>query len=350
MLGIQTSMKVGIACLLAALLSSGCTKPERLGPTGSPVAKHGQLRVVGKQLVDQRGRPVQLRGMSSFWLNHKGQFANEKSIAWLRKDWGISLFRAAIPVENPGGYANRPAAVRAKVDEIVQACVRHGLYVIIDYHTHAANQDPKTAERFFDEMSKTYGHLPNVIYEPWNEPEKVSWEADVRPYLQQIIQVIRKNDPENLILAGTPWWCLRVDEAAANPLGDKNTMYVLHFYAGSHWQEARDRADQALSKGLPLFVSEFGLSHADGGRNQDRRVHVEETDRWMQWMDQRGISWANWSLCDKDEAAAALKPGASVNGLWMDTDLSDSGAYIRARLRGEPSRARGSNLKQEVSE
>jgi endoglucanase len=182
-------------------------------------------------------------------------------------------------------------------------------------------------------MSKKYGHLPNVIYEPWNEPEKVSWDADVRPYMEQIIQVIRKNDPDNLILAGTPWWCLRVDEVASSPLGDSNTMYVLHFYAGSHRQETRDRADQALSRRLPLFVSEFGLSHADGGRNADRKVYFEEADRWMAWLDQNQISWANWSLCDKDEASAALRPGGAIDGAWIDSELSASGIYVRDKLR-----------------
>ena len=319
-----------------ALLSTGCQKQEPTGPSGSPVAVHGQLRVKGTQLENRKGQPVQLRGMSAFWLNYKGQFANEKSLRWLREDWGISLFRAAVAVEQPGGYLTNPAGMTAKVDEIVQACVQHGIYVIIDYHTHHADQDVESAKRFFDEMSRKYGHLPNVIYEPWNEPEQVSWNDVVKPYMEEIIGVIRRNDPDNLILAGTPSWCQKVDEAAVSPLADGNTMYVLHFYAGSHRQELRDRADRALAKGLPLFVSEFGLSHADGGRKADRNVYVKEANRWMEWMNRHQISWANWSLCDKDEASAALNPGASVDGAWTDADLSESGAYVRAHLRGEP--------------
>ena len=41
-------------------------------------------------------------------------------------------------------------------------------------------------------------------------------------------------------------------------------MYTLHFYAGTHGAELRQRIDSALSAGLPIFVSEWGTSRADG--------------------------------------------------------------------------------------
>src|SRR5690606_38875582 len=38
-------------------------------PKGSPVDKHGALRVSGTKRVDESGKSVQLKGVSSMWLN-----------------------------------------------------------------------------------------------------------------------------------------------------------------------------------------------------------------------------------------------------------------------------------------
>ncbi|MBI9021464.1 MAG: glycoside hydrolase family 5 protein [Verrucomicrobia bacterium] len=317
---------IGLLALAAAHIARGAA------PVGSPVFIHGQLAVQGTHLVNQKGEPIQLKGMSSFGLSNLAQFSNRHSIKWLQRDWGITLFRAAVGVDGPRGYLANPRRMEDIVEEIVEACTTLGLYVIIDWHTFTS-ESKEEAKVFFDRMSKEYGHLPNIIYELWNEPMEVSWDDEIRPYMEELTAVIRKNDPDNIILAGTPRWSSLVNLAADNPLDDPNTMYVLHFYSGSHKQQIRDGADEALEKGLPIFVSEFGVSHYDGGGREDRAAYLEEADRWIQWMYQHQISWANWSLCDKDEASAALKKGADVRGQWDENDLSESGRYIRTQIK-----------------
>src|SRR4051812_43965911 len=49
----------------------GCqyTASSEVPPSGSPVELHGQLQVLGTELLDQNGEPVQLKGVSSMWLN-----------------------------------------------------------------------------------------------------------------------------------------------------------------------------------------------------------------------------------------------------------------------------------------
>lgn len=105
-------------------------------------------------------------------------------------------------------------------------------------------------------------------------------------------------------------------------------MYTLHFYAGTHGKELRDRIDAAMKKGIGIFVSEWGTSRADGNGG----VFTKEADVWLDFLDQKGISWANWSLCDKSETSAALKPGASANGGWKQGDLSESGKYVFSKF------------------
>ena len=116
--------------------------------------------------------------------------------------------------------------------------------------------------------------------------------------------------------------------AAANPVAGENLMYTLHFYAGTHGKELRDRIDDVLSSGLPVFVSEWGTSRADGSGG----VFLEESAVWLDFLAQRNISWCNWSLCDKSETSAALRPGTSLEGPWGEVDMTDSGKFVFSRF------------------
>jgi endoglucanase len=42
-------------------------------------------------------------------------------------------------------------------------------------------------------------------------------------------------------------------------------------------------------------------------------------------MEVNNLSWCNWSIGDKDETSAALKPGANAKGGWADDDINFSG-------------------------
>ena len=103
-----------------------------------------------------------------------------------------------------------------------------------------------------------------MIYETYNEPTGVTW-AQIKPYHEAVVAAIRAVDTDNLIVLGTPNWSQDVDLAAADPVAGTNLLYTLHFYACTHKQSLRDKANKAISMGLPLFVTEFGATPADGG-------------------------------------------------------------------------------------
>ncbi len=297
----------------------------------SPVQKYGSLKVKDRYLLNKQGEVIQLRGISSFWLNWLGEFSNPTSIKGLKEEWGISLFRAAMGVEPKSGYLEDPITMVKKVDEIIQTCINLDIYVIVDYHAHEANKNTEAAKKFFRYIAKKYGKYPHIIYEIWNEPLKVSWKDEVRPYMQELIQTIRKYDSDNLILVGSPHWCQHIEDAFHNPVDGKNIMYTTHFYTGSAREDRMKDLDKLWNKGCPIFVSEFGVSIYDGGR-KDKKVYLEEADEWIDWMNKRKISWVAWSLCDKNEASALLKPGSSKTGPWRDNDLSKAGVYIKKRI------------------
>jgi endoglucanase len=307
-----------------------------LGSALNPVAMHGQLKVVGTTLEDQSGAPVQLKGVSSQWLNYESKtFPESKSaIQYARDNWKLSVIRAAMGVDASQGYLGTTAAnanmagMLSKVNTIVQNAIDLGIYVIVDWHTSDAVKTNGTtqttqASDFFTMMATQYGSTPNIIYEDYNEPTGVTW-AQIKPYHQAIVAAIRAVDPDNLIVLGTPNWSQDVDLAAADPVAGTNLLYTLHFYACTHGQSLINKANTALTMGLPLFITEFGATPSDGGvvKNGDNDVCEPETNVWFSWMAQNNISGASWKLDQCTDSSCILTADAPIDGPWTDNYLT----------------------------
>jgi len=296
-----------------------------------PVKNHGRLQVAGTKLVDQKGMPVVLRGMSFGWHNWWPRFYNAGTVKWLYEDWNCSVVRAAMGVEPDKGYIKDPAGSLKKITAVVDAAINEGIYVIIDWHSHNVNL--KEAKVFFAEMATHYGKYPNVIYEIFNEPDKESWK-EVKEYATEIIATIRAIDPDNIILVGSPHWDQDIHLPAEDPIkGFTNLMYTMHFYAGTHKQWLRDRTDAAINKGLPIFISESAGMEASG----DGPVNEAEWQKWIDWINARGLSWITWSVTDKNESCSVLQTTAASDGKWTMQDLKESGIKTRNYLRSYPS-------------
>lgn len=293
----------------------------------SPVTLHGQLAIEDGTIVNSHNNPVQLKGMSLFWSQWQAQFYNFETIKMLKEHWGINVIRAAMAVEH-GGYLENPEHEKEKIFGVIDAAIELGLYVIIDWHDHHAEDHRVEAREFFSEVARLYGDHPNIIYEPYNEPLNVSWTEVLKPYHEDIIAAIRHHDPDNIIVLGTPTWSQRLDLAAEDPIEGDNLAYTLHFYAGTHKEELRQVAEEAMAKGIALFVTEFGTTNADG----DGPVDVKETQKWMEFMDKNNLSWCNWSIADKDESSASLLPGTSPKQVNNDLQITQSGKLIKAAI------------------
>lgn len=114
-------------------------------------------------------------------------------------------------------------------------------------------------------MANLYKDYPNVIYEIANEPNGyATWNGHIKPYAEEMIPVIRSIDTNGIIIVGTGTWSQDVHDAANNPIAQSNIMYTTHFYAGTHGSWLRDRIDYARSKGVAVFITEWGTSDASG--------------------------------------------------------------------------------------
>ncbi|MDQ2076221.1 glycoside hydrolase family 5 protein [Marinimicrobium sp. ABcell2] len=299
----------------------------------APVTTYGFLSVDGNQIVDMHGEPVALAGPSLFWSNNNWggeRFYNSGVVHEVAWNWNASLIRAAMGVEASGGYLEDKESNLARVETVIDAAIKEGLYVIVDWHSHRAEEHPEEAVEFFTHIAREYGEFPNIIYEIYNEPlEDTDWSETIKPYAEEVIRAIRAIDPQNLIVVGTPSWSQDVDVAAQDPIvGFENIVYALHFYAGSHGQELRDKAQEALDQGLALMVTEWGTVNADG----DGQIAAEETSLWLEFMRENNLSHANWALNDKEEGASMFYPGVDTDGGWSDDDFTASGEFVRSIL------------------
>lgn len=307
--------------LILVLNSSFGNKPV------TPVEKFGQLKISGTTITGQNDEVVQLVGMSLFWSQWIGKYYNYDCIKWLKDDWKCSVVRAAMAV-NYNGYSKFPRREQRKIEKVVEAAIDLGIYVIIDFHEHNAENFLPEAKTFFGEMARKYGKYPNVIYEIYNEPLMISWSGVIKPYCNEVIKVIREYDPDNIIICGTSSWSQNVDEASLDPIVDKNIAYALHFYSGTHKQWLIDKAEKAMQNGICLFVSEYGTTDANG----DGPVYISESHMWYGWMDKYSISHCNWSVADKKESSSALIKGASARGGWKEFQVKPSGQLVRTVL------------------
>ena len=293
------------------------------------VSYNGWLKIENNTLVNDKKEKIRLKGISTHGLQWYSKYANYDMMKSLKEELGINLFRIAMYTEENGYIYNKN--LKNKVEEIVEDAKKLDMYVIIDWHI-LSDGDPmihkEEAKEFFREMSLKYKDYSNVIYEICNEPNgNVTWENNIKPYAEEVIKEIRENSKKSIIIVGTPTWSQEVDKPAKNKINDELVMYALHFYSGTHTEWLRERVKEAL-KNIPIFVSEWGVSDASGNGG----VYKEETIKWINFMKENNLSYAVWSLSDKNESSALLVSGASAN-MVTENSLSEAGKLIKSVIK-----------------
>lgn len=318
-------MKTLLTFLAAILLAAA----QAVAADSTPFSANGRLHVEGTRIVNEAGQPVQLRGVSMGWHCLWPRFYTTGTVGRLAGEWGADIVRCAVGVDLNGiDLRNRPELAYAVVDSIVNGAVDNGIYALIDFHSHPNNME--LAKEFFTNVTSRYGNLPNLLYEIWNEPTEVPW-SETKDYARELIPVIRRNAPDAIIVVPTPRWDQEVDKAAADPIADYgNIVYALHYYAATHTDWLRDRAQQAVDSGLPVFISECASMEHTG----DGPIDAESWQKWMDFADANGIGWIAWSVSDKEETCSMLYPTAASDGSqWQDSDYKPWALMVKESLR-----------------
>ena len=307
----------------------------------TPVGKHGRLHLAkvdgygnAPVIVDQYGKPFQMRGASTHGVQWFPEYINKGAMQTLRDEWGVNLLRMACYVTQYNGYTNGgQSLIDSKIVEGVQAAKELGMYVIVDWHIHEENpHTTKTvAEQFFKKYATLYKDYDNVIFEICNEPTGVQWYTggnDLYSYCKDIAGIIRDCGSKALIVCGTNNWSQDVEDVAKKPLKDdgfEDIMYTFHFYSGTHYEDKRQKVRTAVAAGTPIFVTEFGICDASGNGGYD----TANADEWIEFLDSMNISYACWSFCNKGESASYLKTSCNkTTGGFEESDLTTTGIWL----------------------
>ena len=298
----------------------------------NPNSKYRDYYVFRKPVNGKEPNEMKSTFSGSAWELDKD--SNEYYLHLFSKKYCIRL---AMYTAEYGGYCagGDKEQLKQLVRDGVSYATELGMYVIVDWHIlsdYDPNQNKDEAIAFFREMAEVFADNDNVLYEICNEPNGgTSWDS-IKSYAEEVIPVIRAQKPDAVILVGTPTWSQEIDKAAASPLDDSNVMYTLHFYAGTHKDDLRNRLETCVQNGLPVFVSEFGMCDASGNGAND----FVSTTKWLDLLNKYQISFCCWNLANKDESSSVFKASSTALSDWTDDDFNESGRWIRDYFRGMP--------------
>ena len=93
-----------------------------------------------------------MAGVSLFWSNTgwgQERFYNSEAIASFAKDWKAGIIRIAMGAQGTGSYLEKKKANLDRVTSVIDAAIANEIYVIVDWHSHQAEQNLDVSYRVF---------------------------------------------------------------------------------------------------------------------------------------------------------------------------------------------------------
>ena len=341
-------MSMGKKLLLAATVSMALVaNAERSPYQGKNYLDWGKLKLVGNQLSDQKGDPVQLKGWSTYSLNYKGSCTGEGQ--WnLMQQYGANVVRLAMPIDDPkdgGPYIAKPDYFKNLIKQSIAETKALNMYCIVDWHTtpdSLLKGDPNDyiaeSKDFFGEISKFCADngYDNVLYEICNE-STCGW-SNIKSYAEEVIPVITANQPDAIVIVGTDQWSQKIVEPMVMPMDSsykKNVMYSFHYYACSHYHFLGDF--RGVQKSIPVFVSEWSAVHFNGdgpfcASNSDELIAACENIPQAPQL----VSWCLWNWSSKNEASSFFTDSCDPGNLskYMDESGRKYSDYVIDLMSG----------------
>lgn len=325
-------------------------KPKPQVPVPPPDKLPKELRVVGNTIRNAAGEQVWLQGVaipSLEWSAGGEQIL--KSIEVAIRDWKSNCIRIPLrehfwsgtgPWQNDGGMKYRQL-----VDDAVNLCATHGVYVVLDLHAFHAPQ--KKHVDFWTDLAPRYKDHPAVLYELYNEPVAIPWEVwrngghviDAKPGqrttefdspgIQALLDAVRATGAKNIVIAGGLDWGYDLSGvlngfALKEHEGGNGIVYSSHVYPWkSNWQEKF----LAVAEKHPLFLGEVGAEQELMPFLQSQ----EDPHTWVPDMlgviQKHKLHWTAWNFHPKSRPRVILD--------WDYTPTPFWGAYVKRALAGE---------------
>ena len=301
-------LRAAALALLAAACGDMPTEPPPPAPAGPPPA-FTALRVEENRIVDAEGADVVLRGVAVVdplvGRGHRySTRLGEHDLETLAREWRAGIVR--VPM-HPDLMAHHPAYLREFVDPLVEWAGEQELYLLLGYHAHGNpltgeveetpwgfdppwrgnpyNPDLELALAFLAETAARYRDRPWVLYSVFNEPAFISW-SDWRPLAERLVDAVRDQHPDALVLVSGVHWASELDGALADPVRREGVVYEIHPYpwVGESWK----RVVTELSMKHPVFLGEwgFGDEHPASERNYGEAL--------VGYCEEMGLGWTAW--------------------------------------------------------
>ncbi len=315
------------------------------------------LSVSGVNIV-ANGRVVRLHGVNMgdpFWARNPAWYPSYSTAdyATLSQDWGANVVRISI---FPAQWKSMDhATLLAGLAQEVNAALNNGMYVIISYHvigwpdgwyqsaypgnpTDTYDSSMIVATAFWAQMAQTYGSDARIIFDLWNEPvhpddfnlgvsdPNPKW-TPLKGYYENLIQTVRDNGAQNIVLAtGNRWasWLVGIKD---NPLADSKVVYAYHKYSveGSNTATEWNKDTGGLIGIKPVIVSEWGYEDSDVANPTWPGSQTSYGDPFTQWMDNYNLGNLAW-IYHHDWTPALLKSDGSLTlyGTFVKRYIYDS--------------------------
>ncbi len=323
---IVIALLVFISCTLM-FANSIQAKYEFNGPN-----ENGKLSVKKTRIINEHNEPVKLRGISMHGLNYFDQYINQDLFNEFSNEWEANLVRLPMYVSGYNGYCEEDSSqdeLKSLIKNGIDYATNANMYVIVDWHAlYEENENDflDDAIAFFDEISSEYNDHNNIIYEIYNEPYPTRTWKDIKSYALKVIPVIRKNDPDAIIVVGTQDYSDRPDCVIGNEIeGFDNIMYSFHYYASSHNDIDKTHVLTALAAGIPIFITECGITERDGSSSIDYAAAKE----WLQFTNTNHLNYTIWNFSNKDELSAMVRNKCTKTYGFSYNDLSESGKWVK---------------------
>lgn len=279
------------------------------------------LSISGTQLM-ANGQAIRLRGINMgdpFWARGwYGSMYSTANYATVAKDWHANVVRISIfPTQWKNMNRN---TLLAALDTEIQAALSNGMYVIISYHVigwpdgwyqpaypgnpaDTYDSSLSVATSFWTQMAQTYGSDTRIIFDLWNEPvhdssdwSNVTYWTSLKPSYESLIQTVRNNGAQNIVLATGSGWASWLAGIKDDPLADTKVMYAYHKYSVEGYNtEAVWNADLGGLLGVkPVIVSEWGYEDSDVTNPTWPGTQASYGNPFTQWLDSNNLSNLTW--------------------------------------------------------